>query len=342
MLIVLTNFSFFAPLKLIKKYLFKFMKYLIMSFVGIAFVFAIFSCNKIEEQLPQNFDENVTSRKLERLIISFHQNVKNKSFKSYNQFSVDSAIWYTESTENYINAKPYLSHEQSQMFATSYQVPLNQNGAINSDEVENLYLSMENELTSCLELVEGDDKELCLTDVVLDSLSANTAFVTINRVITSKYILRSYLAFQPGEDWIWGTLSEQWGNPLAGKCDGTEVGVSDASNELMWRLNNPEHVTQPYIFTDIEAYSATGFEYDNRLYTGWNYPEQNCLIYDLLNYYLKQSHYIMKDDSEGLKPVDKDFVHVEIVDEVVVGRGQYFHYYTVCYGKKLLVSPSPL
>lgn len=70
---------------------------------------------------------------------------------------------------------------------------------------------------------------------------------------------------------------------------------------------------------------------------GWNYPAQNCLTADTLNYYLLQSHMIINNYNEGLRPQGKEFSHVEITDDLIpwVGMQRYFHNYKVTYGVKI-------
>lgn len=154
--------------------------------------------------------------------------------------------------------------------------------------------------------------------------------------------------FNEDDDWYWGTLGQELGNPPLGKCDGTQVGVSDGSDELQWRLNNPAtQQTQPiYFFTDLVMLEATGFEWDNgapMLYVGWDYPEDNCLTNDTLTYFLLQSHDIINtyDDEGGLRPPGKSFAGVEIMDDLVLipNDGIHYHKYEVTYGIPSLIPP---
>jgi len=71
-----------------------------------------------------------------------------------------------------------------------------------------------------------------------------------------------------------------------------------------------------------------------RLYVGWDYPEDNCLTNDTLTYYLIQSHEIINDYNEGLRPPGKNFVSVYIIDDLAFNQdhGWHYHLYQVTYG----------
>ena len=126
------------------------------------------------------------------------------------------------------------------------------------------------------------------------------------------------------------------------------IGVSDGSNELQKRLNNPLLVPGEQIyFTDLITLWVTGFDFtdensDPRLYIGWDYPVNNCLTNDTLTYYLWQSDDIIYTYQYlgGLRPLNKSFVRLEILDDVVVSGGGFnFHQYLVTYGIPTLVPP---
>ncbi|MDD4374400.1 MAG: hypothetical protein PHG67_10820 [Bacteroidales bacterium] len=300
----------------------------------------VYSCKKEQEPMTNSMDQSLIekSQQIIQRIEAFDTKLTG-NFKSGENISVDSLVWYTEALENYNNARPDLAYENFVVSKTTYTVTLD-NGNLSMEDAAALYSIMQADLETELANLDPTDDKLKLTDVALDSIEGNTAYLSVKRVIGLKLIAGTYLPFQNGVDWYWGTLNQESGYPPLGKCDGTMIGISDASDELTRKLNHPDVIpAQPYIYTDIISRTTDGFVYDSRLYVGWNYPENNCLASDTLNYYLEQSHLIINDISEGLRPPGLDFSHVSILDELVPGgedRSWHFHFYTVSYGVKVI------
>ena len=300
----------------------------------------LFSCKKEQEPISSKIDQAQLekSQQIIRQIEGFDTKL-NSNLKSGETISVDSLVWYTEALENYNHARPDLQYENFAVSKTTYTATLD-NGSLSMQGASALFSTMQADLETELAKLSPTDDKLKLTDVALDSIEGNTAYLSANRVFGLRLIADTYWPFEEGEDWLWGTLMQEYGNPPLGKCDGTMVGVSDASDELVWKLNHPDVIpVQPYIYTNIVSRVTDGFIYEGRLYVGWNYPENNCLTSDTLNYYLEQSHLIINDINEGLRPPELDFSHVSIVDDLVPGgsnRSWYFHYYTVSYGEKVI------
>jgi hypothetical protein len=155
------------------------------------------------------------------------------------------------------------------------------------------------------------------------------------------WLMNTYWGFNEDDDWIWGTLSEDYGVPPMGKCDGTQIGVSDGSNELAWRLNNPlVQPAQPLIYTDLVTLSADGFYFEDagvaRIFVGWDYPTDECLTNDTLTYFLIQADDIINtyDYEGGLRPANKSFINIEIKDRLAMYdfSGWHYHEYLVTYG----------
>jgi hypothetical protein len=188
-----------------------------------------------------------------------------------------------------------------------------------------------------LALLNDDVKFTVFSDVQLDEVDGNTAQLTVNNGYGSGLILGLYDPFYDDDDWIWGTL----GGPLAGKCDGTEVGVSDGSNELQYRLNHPAALPANVGYTDLVTIPADGWDFEDadgnpRIFIGWDYPNDECLTNDTLTYFLIEADDIIKtyDTNGGLRPPNKSFVRIEILDELVMSSNYswHIHQYWATYG----------
>ncbi|MDZ7742515.1 MAG: hypothetical protein U5Q03_12385 [Bacteroidota bacterium] len=102
-----------------------------------------------------------------------------------------------------------------------------------------MYDQIEDSLYYYLDLIDEEVKLIAFADVQLNSIENNVANIQMISGYGSGYVLGYYEPFNPDDDWIWGTLGESPSYPPRGKCDGTQFGVSDGSNELQRRFNNP-------------------------------------------------------------------------------------------------------
>ena len=187
-------------------------------------------------------------------------------------------------------------------------------------------------------------KIIVMCDVSIDSTDATKAYLTLTNGFGLD-LATQYDPFDEDDDWIWGTIS----GPLVGKCDGSKIDTSDASNELQKRLNNPLLIPGEQIFfTDLITLQAVGDDFLDedgkpRLYLGWDYPDYNCLYSDTLTYYLWQSDDIIYsyDFEGGLRPYNKSFTSLEIIDDLASSNNMvyYLHRYLVTYGIPTQVPP---
>jgi hypothetical protein len=97
-----------------------------------------------------------------------------------------------------------------------------------------------------------------------------------------------------------------------------------------------------FVPTSLTTTSTSGFEWNYRLYVGWDYPENNCLTNELLTYYLEESHEILHQFQEqgGIRPQGKHLYDVDIQDDILVdvnNDSYYFHTYYATYGILTLV-----
>jgi len=296
----------------------------------------LYSCQKEQEPISSKIDQTQLekSQQIIRQIEGFDTKL-NSNLKSGETISVDSLVWYTEALENYNNARPDLQYENFKVSKTTYTATLD-NGSLSMQDASALFSSMQTDLETDLANLDPTADKLKLTDVALDSIEGNTAYLSTNRVF-GLGISALYETFEEDDDWIWGTLGqENHGNPPAGKCDGTMVGVSDGSDELMRRLNNPKVILdRPYRFipTSLVTIEVIGTgDYADRLFFD-AVDIDYCLDNDALTYYLEQSHQILNDPNENVRPLGKQLSHVQIIDDLVVGVTYYCHRYVATYGE---------
>jgi len=217
-------------------------------------------------------------------------------------------------------------------------IDANQFASLN--DVQSVYDLIENTLIMQYNALSNTVKIVVMSDVSLDSTDATKAYISVTNGFGLD-LPSAYTPFAEDDDWIWGTLT----GPLSGKCDGTMIGVSDGSNELQKRLNNPLLVpAEPiYGYTDIQIRETEGSYYDNRLYFDYTGNIDSCLTNERLTYYLWQSDEIIHSyiGQGGERPAGKDFIRVEILDWVVVPTGYvwYLHYYKIHYGIPYYVPP---
>jgi hypothetical protein len=276
------------------------------------------------------------NNKVLTLIKQFDEKL-NSSFKSDEKIETDSAVWNIEALQNYTLAYPDSAAKDSKVIKTTYTVPVDANGMILMTDVQTVYDLMESDLITSLDLIESEIKYIKFSDVALDSIIGGSAYMSITAGFGFNWLMNTYWGFNEDDDWIWGTLGE----PLAGKCDGTQVGVSDGSNELQWRLNNPLVLpAQPVIYTDLETKFADGLDFPAspgpgfRIYFDLTATLDKCLHNEDLEYFLLEADEIINTyvNDGGLRPPEKSFVSIGIIDENLLGDGAYFHYYHVTYG----------
>jgi len=293
--------------------------------------------------MTNSVDQSLTekSQQIIRQIEGFDTKL-NSNLKSGESISIDSLVWYTEALENYSHARPDLAYEHFVVSKTTYTVTLD-NSNLSLTDAANVYADMQTDLTNEMAELPGSDNYLKLTDVALDSVLGNTAYVSASRIIGLRLVAGIYEPFDENDDWIWGTPG--YNQPLAGKCDGTMVGVSDGSDEIARRLNNPWVLAEenyrfiPTSLVTIDIHGASMFP--GRLFGGWYDDINICIEDDMMTYYLEQSHIILNDYSEGIRPNNKYLSHVIIDDALGVPSGGALlsHFYYATYGEITLVPP---
>jgi hypothetical protein len=290
-----------------------------------------------------SFDELLKQSMITIRMIESFESQLNGNLKTGQLIEVDSAVWYAEALQNYAYAHPEIAFDDFVRTKTAYTLTVDQNQMATMTAFETMYDQMEADLLAELEQIPSEEKNLRFADVRLDSLLGSTAYISVVRAFGFKFIYGAYEPFQEDDDWYWGTLGQFHGNPPLGKCDGTAQGVSDGSDELMRRLNNPVFdYDQQFRFvpTSLNTITTAGFEWDERLYVGWDYPANNCLTNERLTYYLEESHEILHQfqGQGGIRPAGKHLYDVYIEDAIgFFGDGYHYHTYFATYGILTLV-----
>ncbi|MDY0078876.1 MAG: hypothetical protein RBR87_16530, partial [Bacteroidales bacterium] len=191
----------------------------------------LYSCQKEQEPISSKIDQAQLekSQQIIRQIKGFDTKL-NSNLKSGETISVDSLVWYTEALENYNHARPDLQYENFAVSKTTYTATLN-NGSLSMQDASALFSTMQTDLETELANLSPTDDKLKLTDIALDSIDGNIAYLSANRVFGLGLVAGIYEPIDADDDWIWGFDQ--------GKCDGSMAGVSDASNEIERRMNNP-------------------------------------------------------------------------------------------------------
>jgi hypothetical protein len=297
----------------------------------------VYSCKKEQEPMTNPVDQAQLekSQQIIRQIEGFDTKL-NSNLKSGESISVDSLVWYTEALENYNHARPDLAYENFVVNKTTYTVTHN-NGSLSLTDAADVYANMQTDLANEMADLEGSDNYLKLTDVALDSVQGNTAFLSASRVLGLRLVASIYEPFDEDDDWYWGYD--------LGKCDGTMAGVSDASNEIQRRMNNPWVVpleNYRFILNTLETIEVDVFynrEFEFRLFGGFGYGYYFCVSDEYLTYYLEQSHLIFTDPAEGIVPNNKQLYHISIDDRSYLDGSYTSHGYFATYGEVTLIPP---
>lgn len=327
------------------------MKKYIISIIVIAIIAGFYSCKKDNTKQAINQQENevlLHNKKVISLIQQFKTKM-NSTLKKGDLTELDSAVWNMEALQNYGYAYPDSSTKNFTHIKSYYTITVDANYKVLMSDVQELHNLMED--TLLYQLSQFPEEVACMKfwDVKTDSVVGTTAFLSAvggyGRNLTGPYF-----GFDDDDDWIWGTLGQDLGASPLGKCDGTMIGVSDGSDELQWRLNNPA-LQQPqpiYFFTSLQTLETVGDDWDDiggvwPLYIGWNYPENNCLTNDMLTFYLMNSDEIINtfDYEGGLRPAGKIFESVYILDALILNgsNSKHIHYYYVTYGIPSYIPP---
>jgi len=333
-------------------------KITIISVILLSVLFFIVSCKKDNlNNLKQSTNKDTYSQNVIKRIENFRQQMQ-ENFKSGTLMTLDTAVWNLEALLTNYGGYPDSSSKHFMLMHSHFTLPVTGNNMVSMDDVQAVYQQMVDSITAQLNGIAGSIKFLKFSDVQQDSVVGNTAYLTSNNGYGNGFVMGIYWPFATDDDWIWGTLYEIIGDPPSGKCDGTQVGISDGSNELKWRLNNPIVQPGPGLSTDIETVNV------NFINCYYNEPPQlprvfhtlnnnYCLENEELTYYLEAANWIIYDyndtsndggglyilDGEGARPEGKDFISIQILDYFEYLNLNYFHHYMITYGIKTNILP---
>ncbi len=303
----------------------------------------ISSCKKEDTRPAANSADAIVnhSTKVIQLIKRFDKKM-NSTLKEDEQIELDSAVWNVEALQNYNYAFPDSSTRDFYVFHDDYTLDVDANNKVWLSDVQDLNDEMEADYQTNLNSIQSEVQMLHFCDVVLDSVEGNTAYISAISGFGANLLLNTYWSFSEDDDWIWGTLGESQGSPPSGKCDETMQGVSDGSNEIAWRLNNPLTSSQPSGYTDLVTVEAGPYDFPDgnggyRIYLDVTATLDNCLYNEDLEYYLYEADEIINTPYEpevGLCPTGKSFVNIHIEDTYTSPgmNVRYVHYYFVTYG----------
>ena len=296
---------------------------------------------------PESNNLDDYSRMINNKIEHF-RNLMTAGYKTGGTMPLDSAVWNLEALISYDNAYPDSASKNFVIMSATFTMPVNENNLVSETDVQTVYQEMLDTINAQLITIENPVKFLVFSDVKTDSVVNGTAFLTSNNGYGSDIIPGMYDPFT--DDWIWGF--EQ------GLCSPPPGGTnpeSDGSDEIEYRLNNPNFNFQgsgpytDYETIEVDIFNCSYYDGTPRVFSTSNFTD--CMEINELDYYLNEANtiiYSYNDPSndgsstiyiyevgEGARPADKDFISIEITDEIIVGN-LYLHHYYITYAKPFI------
>ncbi len=230
--------------------------YIIIAIFGVILVFN--ACNKDMKTNPNNTNEiywTAEDLKIQNSIINFQNKIFNNTYKSGEELTLDSAIWYLEAMINF-NYSTIDSNYVNLTIDTTFEfdLPVN-NDMVNYDDVTEASFAMEEHILNFLEQIPDDIKFMIVGDVRIknDDFKNGTTTITVSTGYGSSYLPGPgwYNPFGPDDYWKYGEGPNNMGGYCAGPNQGQQTD-SDAAMQMASRINNPNIVTPPCYFTNIE------------------------------------------------------------------------------------------
>jgi len=303
----------------------------------------VHSCTKDKSMDLQNQTSEVSySEQILNNINGFKEKM-NSNLKAEEKMHIDDAVWNLEALISYENAYPDSSSKDFQTYKSYYTLSVDNDSLAAESAIQTVYQLMLDTVDYQLQEINATLKFLVFCDVKLIEIVNGTAYIEATNGFGFNLILGWYTPFGNDDDWIWGDNQ--------GSCNSSPLTeLSDASDEIQYRLNHPEvQFPGPGSYTDYETVVVTTEECisedDYFIYSGSNYfycMENNELTFRLqgghsliYNYNdLSNDTYglliIYEDEGEGARPANKDFISIEITDENLVGN-LFIHKYKITY-----------
>ena len=265
----------------------------------ISFAIVVTMCkkrdNEISTQQPAKHELSQRDKKVLSLVENFKANLNSK-LKDGEEISIDSAIWYIESTMNIYYARND-NVIQSFTDSTFVTIPLRPNNLVRMSDVDAAYQALIDSLTVHYQKIEFDEEKVLFADISVTQNHDDYIVVKMLDVIGNYF---PYVPFTFGatDYWIWGYSLGKCGN-----YSGQGIG-NDAASELYQYANlNHLHgaawtdiITKgPYNFTEPAFYTGPDpnpFGYYQSLLFGdggdgiTNLEYDECLQPNEMNYYL--------------------------------------------------------
>lgn len=306
-----------------------------LSAIILSILITIVSCKRDNINLTeQNITEDYYSQHVMKRIEAFRLKIQS-NYKTGTTMTLDTAVWNLEALLTNYGGYPDSASTDFILMKAHFTIPVDANQLVLESDVQSVYLQMVDSITAQLNSIAGNVKFLKFSDVQKDSIVGNTAYLTSNNGYGVGLILGLYDPFD--DDWIWGTVGEEYGTPPSGNCDGTDF-TSDGSGEIQYRLNHPAAVPNAIGYTDIETKQMIGWDFvdenqEPRLYVGTE-PNHCMDIAELTENLNNADDIINTNEPEGLRPTNKNFISTVIIDTETVPSGTifYVHFYEVSYG----------
>ncbi len=321
------------------------LKFILSIAVILAVTFS--SCKKEKSfDVEGEVSEISHSQMIVNRIMAFQEQMKS-GFKAGGSVSLDSAIWDMEASLNFDYAHPDSASTNLSVQKSYYTLPVDASNNVLLRDIDAVYDLMVDTLQYQYAQINNSYKHVVFSDVKVDTIASGTVFISVKNGFGINPAIM-YDPFDADDDWLWGSVSED----PRGKCDGSEIGESDGSDELEKRLNNPNMQTiYQFGFTDIEIVSVNFMncyyldpwdEYRVFHDLDYNYCMQNEEISDYLSEYdniiytyndiSNDFGSILIEDNEGARPDGKVFIRIEVPDDFSLGTSDWLHWLEISYG----------
>lgn len=288
-------------------------------------------------------------------LVKLFENKVESMLKSSEILSIDSAVWYLETTVNYKYGDASKATSDLKYDRTIIKLSMD-NGSISVSEVWSQYALTVDRLRSCFQSIISNDKQLIVVQVEVDSVFQDTLQLQVTSVFGTGYINNHYCDFDPNGPG-WEPLGGSGGH--GGTCGDHLYPFRDATTEIQQKIMTCKatNVINSYYAEPIsKTYHAPDFPVENFIgnpnYMGYYmYNSEgglwpgfgHCLSVEECNFYLNGTKSVIYNTlpENGGPPEEYSFVSLELYGDFIVGKNQNeFHTANVLYGI-VRVKPDP-